>query len=1747
MSIDFKELADDWGWPEWCATIYKAHDDASKNGIARDYSDRRLESLTAASFWLLTSVQGDAMKPKVKLRERLEALTTSDDVRLDLGKFIRELFQNAYDVRPDDLDVPLKFQIYISDKNLMISHNGRAFRGPSDQETHPGEMAALAEVGVSTKTSNFDVEGQYGVGFKGWVLFYDTVTVFCMDDKTPIQVSWKVTPDNVSLLENKFGETEQIHEGGFTTRYLFSNYHHSKSLPTHDEIVGELKGLTRFRGSSVEIILHDNRVDPPLQTTLDHNVVTASSRSSSPGAPENKVMALSNTEMRAGKTLNDNEYQAVQSEIKDEGRRGLWATRETAIRASVSEFIDERRSKLEQANVPENPWEDITPDDWFRSKRITVGLRLDPQSDAPESRMWLHRLAPIHKDEKWPGQKIEADTQWIVDGPFWLQTDRYAMSVDETERFANAEMLRQALAYGAPALAEAIVREGRADHLSAVFCNTPFDVFLEDENPEITDYSRIVLEKRQDLSISPKPYSEIFPSSGIFVDYEGNFITPSDAIVIPLEWHLDEEKTPLINWINSECTLDQNWAKMPCITDSSGEPRLVTKEDSAFIRTVPNISHEGLYSALESSGVLDLLKATYPSVTRQPWFKPKMDSNIVGVIIGNEPPSTSLLDNLWEICRRNWVVKSPNVALSESLESEEGKWNFDKDVWCIQMVEEHTEGEWVDVLIRIIQEVCVEQTWGEDGDLQYLQISENEIKEMAGDVNSSDCSWFACRATPFRLQGYPPRSIDLDETNSAVVLVKRNIRRVDHSICKATLTGWESIRSSGEGGADYTRLEWEPTKRDRARIKDRGNIIIPSTRDDEDEVDLFEILKTHGGKEVCLIAAPPLSPAALHNRMLEQIGTTDKEEAKEVKDAFNGFLLVIDQYGDHEPPDDISGGWEKIPRIIFTRGSDSEAGLKISYNGKLGQECELKTIRNQVGRFKNSRDYKHHRFEAHRESLHGHAMRIQKSEDSSHRTNALIQDLPLTRLTHHLPDQEDRREIATILAINEASLSTTTSKIEIVRGHKDNQNDSWQLKTALVLPGGDPRRNMDSFEKVLEGDNEFFDGLRNEYPNFGFGKIESPDPTDWLPLWIGLPMPVEIPEGVLAVVEGDISRDILSGSEKAIGNRSVKPMIEGMMHYLTKLEKEKADISKGQLLECCDYLGRVASLISKEQVSDLFDEARSQKAILNPDTRDGLAEWLDGKEWGAEKDPINSLRTGLSHLEKQDYNQVKQWISELDDPEEMWKLFLEHKLIRKGTAHKFNRNAGHFERLGARSAIDPKQIFVSKRTGKSVFHITVEEKYEDAVRWTIPYNESFVVILDDELAPMLEADSAKARAGGVFDIEAIKQKLQELEPGSEDLPDSGGDLEKSKNWGFFQCVLGLWEHSVNSNLDLRPCPIVKGNPSQQCQVFHPDGPKILLGKRGWDLGLHEGRLALFTADPENPTIHTQSNLSTMLSSDPILESFCKLSLAGQSGRSNLAVTLGLHEDLVSSLIGRFTSSPETDLQNPFRRGNEGDRWRLRMMDPALWRDHSKECVDIKDARKILRRYTDALTSLLKRGVEGPVAGEVLQSNLRRLIMTDSGGPDGRHVFEETLYRGVHSMLGDEPRINVTGDDQIRRTFIARRYQENDMRKELLDAADLRSFPGNILLLSPMTQNLHQNYSQDWGLKENKDKPLTIEIRKMLSKDRLWGSDDHLILRDVMVASGQTLDLKIHKYHALLIAALDWALEEALSVEVTSDE
>ena len=70
-------------------------------------------------------------------------------------------------------------------------------------------------------------------------------------------------------------------------------------------------------------------------------------------------------------------------------------------------------------------------------------------------------------------------------------------------------------------------------------------------------------------------------------------------------------------------------------------------------------------------------------------------------------------------------------------------------------------------------------------------------------------------------------------------------------------------------------------------------------------------------------------------------------------------------------------------------------------------------------------------------------------------------------------------------------------------------------------------------------------------------------------------------------------------------------------------------------------------------------------------------------------------------------------------------------------------------------------------------------------------------------------------------------------------------------------------------------------------------------------------------------------------------------------------------------------------------------------------------------------------------------------------------------------------------------------------------------------------------------SQEWGLVQNQDRHPATQIRACLGKDAKWGHDDHLILRGAMISGGHELDLKVHKYHAITMLALDDALDDIL--------
>ncbi len=494
----------------------------------------------------------------------------------------------------------------------------------------------------------------------------------------------------------------------------------------------------------------------------------------------------------------------------------------------------------------------------------------------------------------------------------------------------------------------------------------------------------------------------------------------------------------------------------------------------------------------------------------------------------------------------------------------------------------------------------------------------------------------------------------------------------------------------------------------------------------------------------------------------------------------------------------------------------------------------------------------------------------------------------------------------------------------------------------------------------------------------------------------------------------------------------------------------------------------------------------------------------------------------------------------LDTPAKKWEHFLTKRVVEKGSVHKFDPEAEVFLGQPNKASFEKAYDFVDKRAGKDVFHISIEANREDATRWGIDHRRR-LVILDDGVSDMLDAEEARSRSSGRFAFEPLKEELRNTR---EQEPRSVETL--LEHWGFFQCILGIWERSISGSSESEPegpitaVPIKQDHKRRKCKIFDEKGPEVRMNTRAWDLAIDEetGRLTLYTANPSEPTTNTLQNIDTMLSADDKLRMVMQISLRGTSGVSSISGLLEVKEDEIRALLDHYN---EKQYLNPLREEESGE-WLSRLIDDERWQTDHPKAIKRKEAKTLLKKYTKALKTLLRRGEAGPASGEELQKSLSTLVMSEESGSGGRGEFERQLYPQMHSMLADEPRINVSNEasgNRVRRMFIVRRYQQGD-KKRRVDEANLSHFPGNIFLYSSYSQNLAKNYSQEWGLLENPDLSPVSQIRECLRKDAYWGHDDHLILRGAMISGNQELDLKIHKYHAITMLALEDALEDIQS-------
>ena len=512
---DFNRLAERWGFPKWYGDLYHDH----KVGTL-DYSDYRITQnpLKVSEFWLKMQIDNFEKSSGMNPRETAKRLTSTQDQEMDIPMFIREMFQNAYDVRPRD-GSRLRFEVEIDeDYSMKISHNGIQFRPPSEEQKN-GELLSLFHLGATTKDSSWDSEGQFGIGFKGWVTFFQEVSVSCVSMDEEISVSWKVDSEGYHSVEIEKEDVKEIARGmrerQLTTSFTFRLLIPNKPKPSSTEILKELNSLTRFRPHPVtcRVVDHDDH-----KTEIIHEADVLHHDQ------DHRILLIRN---QGGPQEHTEKMLGVELEIKESPE----------ITTAIQSFIDEKKDLFNTHQEQDNPWEKVTVGSWYEHKRICFGVILD---SPVEERLWLHRLAPInasaeyHTNSNSLNKTLHARTNWVIDAPLWLDHNRQKTSSGPREVKANAKIIQQAISSAAPLLAGYMSgEEAYKDQIHLIYSLTPFDNMLH--NPS-TMYSpafvNILYRTSQYGGPSPHPrnpksYVEIFKEGGIHCDSTGRIIDPS--------------------------------------------------------------------------------------------------------------------------------------------------------------------------------------------------------------------------------------------------------------------------------------------------------------------------------------------------------------------------------------------------------------------------------------------------------------------------------------------------------------------------------------------------------------------------------------------------------------------------------------------------------------------------------------------------------------------------------------------------------------------------------------------------------------------------------------------------------------------------------------------------------------------------------------------------------------------------------------------------------------------------------------------------------------------------------------------------------------------------------------------------------------------------------------------------------------------------------------------------------------------
>jgi len=1115
------------------------------------------------------------------------------------------------------------------------------------------------------------------------------------------------------------------------------------------------------------------------------------------------------------------------------------------------------------------------------------------------------------------------------------------------------------------------------------------------------------------------------------------------------------------------------------VRGAGGRTYLLTASFSDLAFHIPRYTLHELNSRLFDSELIETLLEGYPKLMSEDWIRPPTKPSTTSLILGSPEDPNPLTKAL------ALIADEFGCQIEEDQES---------SLW--KRYGKSAKPHWSEIAGGL--PVCkappsAEDSWFANRFLGAIALSGHGLdpdfmEEWGEHLNQNDdLDWVSSRCTVY---GQETKRCEGEQT--MWLNLEAPIKK-DRKVSIQLQGGWTWVgRFKGEGGwKSLTSDDFHPLDH-----LDSGHIITSTEFRNgqmfERESDEFP------GESVTIVGGHGILPSSTVKAIsgiLEEINF----------DSDINFVVRADLDDSTVPKKklkDIREGWGHAPRFIHSRHSPE---VHTDQAGKLGGTLWPKATAGWVGA---SRDAAGDRQSPLNRIMHHHLTGYEKHPEF-HPIFIVDMRLQETLQSECILDLQDADQILIRILCDMHGDSETGIRMYFMQAIKEGQ--SWNLKRHRIATQGTP---SDLLKGKWDPEDANLDLFKQDWPT---GLVESRS---------------EKLESVLVCDETDLLFQFTGGDVTGIShddflldsipNDSMPIFRQGLTDLVQTLSTETPD---GDTQTLCQILSDNLELMYGTDDEDLGVAEGAMRTDLNEHPPPALGPafkifFPEAKLEGRVETNLTRLEGILSDLKGVRKDDVASEIRDVKpDAEEAWRIYNSRKVLL-GDSY-YRRSNGDI--APSRKQWSAKTVLLSREQAKGLF-----PNYQtgDNTGWRPPKKRFCVIDRSHGIDFMLEHS-------GIPRFHISDVSILEAEPtGSEN-----GDDRGNSRWSFVQGLVGLKNSIARGSGEFTLPPLNEKEEYDKCNIFSFGSKPLRIGQHGWDLD-RGGGLAVLTDSPETASIRQKNGLRYFLTE---LLGITRADLQGiridkdatdATERESLALLLGTDLDTLGVLMDSMHHSTSADFLNPFNDPQSGDWWQ-RHGTKVDWIPGIERSLTRRGAKQLHKEYQESLLKLLR----NPSPADEVQERCIRLRIRERYDVDNE--FERELYRGIHSMIAEEPRIYVKADGASAKMHVGR-IESDSERQEALGNLDL--FPGNVLFLSPFSANRLKMTAQDGGIRVRAGVRFGKVFQDLLKS---WDKLDEIVtIKDIFEFNDESDDtsmsMKVHKFHLALIAALDDALSEYTS-------